>query len=206
MQVVTDYACKGPARVKAAEDCGSPGCHRPPIGTLQNSPRCQQHFLASCHAKLAEINRRIALKRLDGTEAEGIRAFLTECTRAAVSRALQADKLTNSERTQFLNIVLSSAQVLTQLRRSPRISRQVPLRLVGDPRTDPRIEDAVTEMVSKHGAMLSCKHPYAKGEIVDVMRLDTGHSAIARVAWHRPIGPAHHHVAVEILNRPNFWN
>jgi hypothetical protein len=186
--------------------CASHGCQRPPVTRLQDRARCQEHFLAACNTRLAEISQLIDSKRLDGSEGEEIRTFLAECTGAAVSRALESDRLSNRQRAEFLHIVLSSAQVLMRLRRSPRVERKIPLRLVGDPRTNPRIEDAMTQTVSKHGAMLSCEHPYTKGQIVDVMRLDTGRSAIARVAWHRPIGPAHHHVAVEVLNRTDFWN
>jgi len=162
--------------------------------------------LAACHTRLDEIRQLIDSKQLSGTEGEEIRTFLADCTGTAVSRAVESDRLNNRQRAEFLHIVLSSAQLLMRLRRSPRVERKIPLRLVGDPKTNPRIEDAMTQTVSKHGAMVSCEYPYMKGQIVDVMRLDTGRSAIARVAWHRPLGPAHHQVAVEILNRGNFWN
>jgi hypothetical protein len=189
----------------AVARCEHSGCLKPPVATLQKAAHCQEHFLAACHTRLAEIGELVKQKRLEGSEGEEIRTFLADCTSAAVTRGLQANTLSNWERAQFLHIVLSSAQVLMHLRRSPRIERKVPLRLVGDPRTDPRIEDAMTETISKHGAMFRCEHPYVKGEILDIVRLDTGRSAIARVAWHKPMGPAHHHVAVEILNKPNFW-
>jgi PilZ domain len=189
----------------SAPRCVFPGCQKTPVARLQDNARCQEHFLAACHTRLAEISHLIDRKRLDGTEAQEIRSFLAECTSTAVSRALESDKLNNRQRAEFLHIVLTSAQVLMRLRRSARVERQIPLRLVGDPRTNPRIEDAMTETVSKHGAMVSCEHPYTKGQIVDVVRLDTGRSAIARIAWHRPLGPAQHQVAVEILNRTNFW-
>jgi PilZ domain len=186
--------------------CALRGCQRAPVARLKGSARCQEHFLAACNTRLTQINRLIDGKKLDGTEAEEVRSFLTECTSTVVSRALDADKLNNRQRAEFLQIVLASAQVLMRLRRSPRVERQIPLRLVGDPRTNPRVEDAMTHTVSKHGAMVSCEYPYTKGQIVDVVRLDTGRSAIARVAWHQPLGPAQHQIAVEILNRTNFWN
>jgi hypothetical protein len=203
---VLNHSRKIVSRPASATRCDSQGCQKASTGKLQDSSLCQEHFLAACHSRLAAISELVAQKRLDGTEAEEIRDFLTECTSGAVSQGLQPARLSNSQRARLLHIILSSAQVLMHLRRSPRIPRQVPLRLVGDPRTDPRVEDAMTQTVSQHGAMFRCEHPYTKGEILDIVRLDTGRSAIARVAWHQPIGPAHHHVAVEILNRSNFWN
>jgi hypothetical protein len=204
--VVLEHAPSMARPLHSAARCVSPGCQKAPVARLQDNARCQEHFLAACHSRLAQISQLIDRKKLDGTEAEEIRSFLGECTSTAVSRALESDKLSNRQRAEFLQIVLASAQVLMRLRRSPRVERQIPLRLVGDPRTNPRIEDAMTHTVSKHGAMVSCEHPYTKGQILDVVRLDTGRSAIARVAWHRPLGPAQHQVAVEILNRTNFWS
>jgi hypothetical protein len=185
--------------------CASPGCQKPTVVTLQDCSRCQEHFLAACRSTLAEITQLVDRKVLDNAKIEAMRSFLSECTTAAVSQALETNHMSNLQRAEFLHILLSSAQVLLRLRRSPRVERKIPLRLIGDPRTNPRIEDAMTQTVSKHGAMVSCEHPYTKGQIVDVMRLDTGRSAIARVAWHRPIGPANHQVAVEVINRANFW-
>jgi hypothetical protein len=203
---VLEYAPSVTKFHQSTFSCALPGCERAPVARLQGSSRCQEHFLAACNTRLAEISRLIDQKELDGTEAEEIRGFLAECTSAAVSRALETDKLNNRQRAEFLQIVLACAEVLMRLRRSPRVERQIPLRLVGDPRTNPRVEDTMTHTVSKHGAMVSCEYPYTKGQIVDVVRLDTGRSAIARVAWHRPLGPAQHQIAFEILNRTNFWN
>jgi hypothetical protein len=190
----------------AVDPCNHPDCGSPAIAILENSSLCQPHFLTACYARLDKINQLVEQKKLGAAELKTIRAFVAECTSAAVSRALRACELSNRERAQLLDIVVSAAQILTRLRRSPRVAQRVPLRLLGDPLTDPRIEDAVTQTVSKHGAMLRCGYPYAKGEIMDIVRLDTGSTAIARVAWHKPVAPGQHTVAIEILNRTNFWN
>jgi hypothetical protein len=189
-----------------ADSCSHPDCAKAAITALEGNFLCQHHFAAVCYSKINEITEMMEQKRLGAAELKTIRAFVAECTGAAVSRALQAKELNNRERAQILDIVVSAAQILTRIRRSPRVGQRVPLRLLGDPLSDPRIEDIVTQTVSKHGAMFKCAHPYVKGEIMDVIRLDTGHTAIARVAWHKPIAPGHHNVAIEILNRANFWN
>lgn len=186
--------------------CNHPHCRKPSITFLENNSWCQSHFVAACYARLDEINELLKQKKLGDTELRTIHAFVEECTGPAVSHALRARDLNNRDRARHLDIVVSAAQILTRLRRGPRIELQVPLRLLGDPLADPRVEDTVTQTVSKHGAMFSCGSPYTKGEIMDIVRLDTGHTAIARVAWHRPIAPGEHSVAIEILNCPNFWS
>jgi hypothetical protein len=204
--VVRDGSCTNSECRSAVDRCNYRDCGKPPITILEGSALCQPHFFAACYSRLDEITQLVEQKRLGATELKTIRAFVTECTGAAVSRALRAQGLNNRERAQLLDIVVSAAQILTRLRRSPRVGQRIPLRLLGDPLTDPRIEDTVTQAVSKHGAMFRCGHPYAKGEVMDIVRLDTGHTAIARVAWHKPIAPGQHNVAIEILNSTNFWN
>jgi hypothetical protein len=204
--VARDGSCTKSKCESAVDRCNHRDCGKPSITTLEGSSLCQPHFFAACYARLDEITQLVEQKKLGATELKTIQAFVAECTGAAVSRALRAQELNNRERAQLLDIVVSAAQILTRLRRSPRVGQRVPLRLLGDPLTDPRIEDTVTQTVSKHGAMFRCGHPYAKGEIMDIVRLDTGHTAIARVAWHKPIAPGQHNVAIEILNRTNFWN
>ena len=190
----------------AADRCHHSACEKPSITALEGRSLCLPHFFAVCYARLKEFTQRVEQKKLGATELKTIRAFVAECTGAAVSRALRPQDLNNQERTQLLDIVVSAAYILTRLRRGPRVSQRVPLRLLGDPLTDPRIEDTFTQTVSKHGAMFQCACPYAKGQIMDVVRLDTGRTAIARVAWHKPIAPGQHNVAIEILNSTNFWN
>jgi len=173
---------------------------------LEDSSLCQPHFVATCRARFDEITQLVEQKKLGATELSTIRAFLAACTGAATARALHARELNNQERAQLLEIALSAAQILTRLRRSPRVDQQIPLRLLGDALTNPRVENTITQTLSKHGAMFSCGHPYGRGEIMDIVRLDTGHTAIARVAWHKPIAPGQHSVAIEILNSTSFWN
>ncbi len=128
------------------------------------------------------------------------------CTDAATSRVLRARELNNRERAQLLEMTLSAAQILTRFRRSPRVDQQIPLRLLGDALTNPRVENTIAQTLSKHGAMFSCRYPYGRGEIMDMIRIDTGHTAIARVLWHKPIAPGQHSAAIEILNSASFWN
>lgn len=206
LQVAQGHSHAKPECQPAVDRCNHPDCRKPTITTLESNSLRHSHFVAACYARLDEIIQLVEQKKLGVAELETIRAFVAECTGAAVSRALRAHELNNRERAQLLDVVLSAAQILTRLRRSPRVGQRIPIRLLGDFLTDPRIEATVTQTVSKHGAMFNCAHPYVKGEIMDVVRLDTGHTAIARVAWHKPIAPGQHSVAIEILNSTNFWS
>ena len=206
MQTVPDHSRAKLECQPAVDRCNHPDCRKPSITTLEDSSLCQPHFVATCRARFDEITQLVEQKKLGATELSTIRAFLAACTGAATARALHARELNNQERAQLLEIALSAAQILTRLRRSPRVDQQIPLRLLGDALTNPRVENTITQTLSKHGAMFSCGHPYGRGEIMDIVRLDTGHTAIARVAWHKPIAPGQHSVAIEILNSTSFWN
>jgi len=131
---------------------------------------------------------------------------LTECMRQVASEALWALQLNNLERSRLLHILLIASELTGQLRRSGRVPRLVPVRLINEPERETWVEDTVTQDLSKHGAMLRCTHPYAKGETLGLVRLDTGDRAIARVVWRKRDKFAQHKMAVEILNDSNFWH
>jgi|HubBroStandDraft_2_1064218.scaffolds.fasta_scaffold16760_5 hypothetical protein len=206
MQLPQNSSRSMPIIPSAPQLCEYPGCRRPSFAQFEHNPQCQPHFIAACYEKLDEAAHLVKENKLGSKDLVTIRAFVEECAASAGSCSSQAHDLNNLRRAQLLDIVIAAAQLLTQMRRSPRVAKQVPLRLLGDPVSDPRIEDTVTQTVSQHGAMFEATCPYTRGEIVDIVRLDTGRSAIARIAWHQPVGPSQHRVAVEVLNRSNFWN
>lgn len=186
--------------------CSRIGCGRKSEAALVSKQFCRRHFIDACYVRLDEIAEQIRQKKLHGSVPESVRSFLAECASQVTSEALRARQLNNLERSRFLHILLFAAELMNQLRRSGRIPRLVPVRLINDPQSDTWIEDTVTQDLSKHGAMVRCTHPYTKGETLGLMRLDTGDRAIARVVWRERDKFAQHKVAVEILNCPNFWN
>jgi len=202
VRIAPDHSCAKLECQPAVDRCS----RKPSITTLENSSLCQPHFVATCSARFDEITQLVEQKKLGVTELGTIRAFAAACIDAATSRALRARELNNRERAQLLEIALSAALILTRLRRSPRVDQQIPLRLLGDALTNPRVENTIAQTLSKHGAMFSCRYPYGRGEIMDMIRIDTGHTAIARVLWHKPIAPGQHSAAIEILNSASFWN
>jgi len=173
---------------------------------LENKHLCRKHFIEACYARLDEIDELVRQRKLCESVSESLRHFLTECTREVTSEALCAPQLDNLERSRLLHILLLAADLTCRLRRSERVPSLVPVRLINDPEKETWIEDTVTQNLSKHGAMLRCTHPYASGETLALVRLDTGDRAIVRVVWRKQDKFAQHKVAVEILNYSNFWH
>lgn len=186
--------------------CSHVGCGRTSEAILEGKHFCRRHFIETCYMKLDKIAGQIRKKELRGCTPETILSFLSECTGQVASDALCTSQLNNLERSRLLDILLFACDLVNQLRRSGRIPRLVPVRLINGQQKDTWIEDTVTQDLSKHGAMLRCTHPYATGETLGLVRLDTGDRAIARVVWRERDRFAQHKVAVEILNRSNFWN
>ena len=186
--------------------CAHSGCGSISEATLENKKLCRKHFIETCYARLDEVTEQIKQKKVRGFASESVRHFLAECTRQVASEALRAPQLSNLERSRLLHILLLASELTHHLRRSERVSRLVPVRLINQPQEEAWVEDTVTQDLSKHGAMLRCTHPYAKGETLGLVRLDTGDRAIARVVWRKQDKFAQHKVAVEILNYSNFWH
>lgn len=186
--------------------CSRTSCGQTSEAALERNQLCRRHFIETCYARLDEIAGQIRQKELDGSTPESVRSFLAECTTQVASDALSRRPWNNLERSRLLDILFFACDLVSQLRRSGRIPRLVPVRLINSPLTDTWIEDTVTEDLSKHGAMLRCTHSHANGETLGLVRLDTGDRAIARVVWRERDRFSQHKVAVEILNCSNFWN
>jgi hypothetical protein len=186
--------------------CSRAGCLSSSEWQLEDQTLCKEHFIEHCYAKLDEIAKRIKQKVLKGQASVEDRHFLAECTSQVASAALRTSELNNQDRAKLLHILVFANELIGQLRRSERIAKLVPVRLITSPLGEPWVEETVTQDLSKHGVMLRCTRPHNRGETLQVVRLDTGHSAIARVVWRQYDKFSQYKVALEILNTPNFWN
>jgi hypothetical protein len=186
--------------------CSRAGCGGSSELKLETEQLCLGHFVNSCYSRLDQIAERLKQKRINGAAPAADRNFLAECTRQVATVALRASQLNNEDRARLLHILVFANELIGQLRRSERIPRLLPVRLITRPHAAPWIEETVTQDLSKHGVMLRCTKPHNRGEMLEVVRLDTGHSAIARVVWGQYDKFSQYKVALEILNTPNFWN
>jgi PilZ domain len=192
--------------VNTVPHCSRAGCNALAELKLASEKLCLGHFVSNCYSRLDEIAEGVKHKRLNGPAPMADRNFLAECTRQVATAALRSEELNNQDRARLLHILLFANELISQLRRSERIARLVPVRLITRPHAAPWIEETVTQDLSKHGVMLRCTKPHNRGEMLEVVRLDTGRSAIARVVWRQYDKFSQYKVALEILNTPNFWN
>ena len=130
---------------------------------------------------------------------------LAEIADEAARLGLNADDLTNLERAQLMDILLSAAHLSGQLRRSPRKRTSIPVRLRYEGPGPAWEEETVTQELSRHGALLVCRHPAEPGEDLTLVRIDTGRQARTRVAWCGPRREGAQRLGIEILGIANFW-
>ncbi len=101
---------------------------------------------------------------------------------------------------------LRATDLSCRLRQSQRLAASIPVELRCEEPGGAWEEETQTKQISRYGALLKCQHPVRAGEILLVVRLDTGRQAQARVARRqRKIGGVQE-IGIEFLDRDNFWN
>ena len=66
-------------------------------------------------------------------------------------------------------------------------------------------EETKTQFVSRHGALVQCRHAARVDQTVMVKRLDTGQRDKARVAWSREKSAGNYELGIEFPENENFW-
>ena len=135
-----------------------------------------------------------------------MRQFIEECVRQAADIAQNATDLDNLERAQLLDVLLWAGELTSKLRRSPRKPIRIPVRLCSEKPGRAWEEETETQILSRYGAMLECERAIDTGEDLEIVRLDTGRRAPARVVWHRRKGPQRFAVGIAFRTFENFWN
>jgi hypothetical protein len=67
-------------------------------------------------------------------------------------------------------------------------------------------EDTQTQMLSRHGAAIECRHAVQTGEVLAIIRRDNGKRVNARVAYSKYSPSGDREIGVELLDNENFWN
>src|SRR6266566_2607039 len=168
------------------EQCGVKGCDQAAGATLEGEALCRAHFISACYAQLERYDEMQKARRLSVSDAESARRFINECSRDADEIEHATKDLDNLDRARLLHIILWSNELGRHLRRSPRKSASIPVRLCCDKLGSAWQEETQTLLLSRHGASLRCDHTAKPGEPVQLVRLDTGQEVQARVAWQRP--------------------
>ncbi len=192
--------------MKITEQCRASGCEQPGVASLESCPFCRDHFISTCYAQLEECTRRLQDQHSRYAESESVRQFLADCARGAADLAQVTERLDNLQRAQLLDILLWAGELSRRLRRSIRRPVSVRVHLRSEKLGRTWEEDAETQMLSRHGAMLECQHPVETGDILEVVQLDTGRQAQARVVWHRRKGSGRIEIGLAFPDSENFWN
>ena len=186
--------------------CAVSGCNEPKVGSLDFRPLCRTHFIATCYEQMEEYARLLEGRQFQGTSAETLRRFLTECTRQAADLAHSVGDLDNLERARLLDILQRATELGQHLRRSARKVMAVAIKLRYEKLGHGWEEDTLTRVLSYYGALIECRHPVEIGDLLVLTRTDTGRKVRARVAWRRRRKNAPAEVGLEFLNCDNFWD
>jgi hypothetical protein len=185
--------------------CAFPECALSPVATLDSERLCRGHFISVCYERLDRYNEICKGTSPSVTETESMRRFIQESTRCADSIEYGDQNLDNLERAKLLHIILSASELGRHLRRSPRKVATIRIKLTSEKIGAIWEEETETVLVSRHGALVRCKHPAKAGETLHFKRADTGKEAYARVAWQRPLSDDDVRIGVEFLACENFW-
>lgn len=90
-------------------------------------------------------------------------------------------------------------------RRSPRKTASIPVWLRREAHARTWEEETETQILSRHGAGLQCRHAIESGASLVVVRKDTGQRASVRVSYCRYTADGSREIGIEFLNCDNFW-
>jgi len=187
------------------ELCKADNCGQASAVSLEGELFCLQHFLATCYTRIDQYDAMRKGPGLDAARTEIVRRFIHESSRIADELEHTAQGLDNLDRAKLLHIILSASELGRHLRRSPRKAAAIAVHLSSERLGATWEEDTETVLVSRHGALVRCKHPAKAGETLHLIRADTGKKATARVAWQRPMENDDVRIGVEFVTCDNFW-
>jgi hypothetical protein len=185
--------------------CSCSGCGQASEGCLDGEALCRAHFISSCYQRLDAYDEMRKGPGLSITDSESVRRFIHDCTRSADEIEHHARNLDNLDRAKLLHIILYASELGRHLRRSPRKIATIPVTISSERIGGAWEENTETLLLSRHGAMVSCKHAAKAGETIRLKREDTGQEIDARVAWQRSSANDELRVGVEFVASENFW-
>jgi len=161
---------------------------------------CLEHFIAACYEKLEVLSKNRHVWSVDGTAWESASQIIQECVQRAGDLSQQKSEISNLERARLLDISLWAAELSRQVRRSPRSPLATSVRLISERPGRHWEEETQTLDMSQHGARLPCQHAVEIGDILKVVRIDTGKKMEARVVWQRRIALGTQEIGIEFIN------
>jgi hypothetical protein len=187
------------------EHCSFDGCAEPVITSLDANVFCYQHFLTSSYRRLEAIAAQIRDPQFHQFKAEAAGRFLEDCMRTAADVACSGATPTNLERARILDVLLWASELHGRLRRGPRLPLRIAVLLRCETPGKAWEEKTETQVVSRYGAQLTCKHAVSGGDTLTCVRLDTGARTETRVVWARQQISGEMDLGIEFSKDTNFW-
>ena len=91
-------------------------------------------------------------------------------------------------------------------RRSPRRAASIPVWVRREGKGPTWEEETETQVLSRYGACLECRHAVEAGGILAILRRDNGQRVNGRVSYCRFNAKGHREIGIEFLNCDNFWD
>ena len=190
-------------RVVSPVKCSSEGCSDEVVASVENRGLCRKHFLANAYRQLETISAQIQDPRFHESHGEPAARFLEDCMRHAADIACAPAPPSNLERAQVLDVLLWASELHGRLRRSPRVSARVAVKLRSE--TQQWEERVETQLLSRHGFQLTCGHELNVEDVLICERLDVGWRTQVRVVWARRKETGATEAGFEFLKDENFW-
>jgi PilZ domain len=189
--------------VEIANRCSTPGCDQRPCTVFELRQMCLEHFISTCYEKLEAVSKDRHVWSFEGPEWESASHSIQECAQRAGDLSQQKSEISNLERARLLDIVLWAAELAREVRRSPRSTLAITVRLISERPGRSWEEETHTLDLSRHGARMKCQHAVKNADILKVVRIDTGKQMKARVVWLRQIVPGTQEIGIEFIDGDN---
>lgn len=199
------FSVMGGGDTQGGESCRFPGCGAALTARLEEEPYCVQHFISTCYARLDKCCEQLGGRRSSERIPEDMRAFLQACIEEATTLTRDPFHQNALERARLLDILYTASDLSGRMRRGPRRSESIAVRLLCQTRGRPWEEVIHTKKVSQYGAMLECQHLVKPEDWLSIERVDTGRRVRARLAWRGPAPGGQFSVGLEFLDADNFW-
>jgi hypothetical protein len=161
---------------------------------------CLEHFITACYEKLEALSKNRHLWSVNGTTPASTSHTIQECAERAGALSQQLPEISNLGRARLLDIALWAAELGRQVRRSPRSTFPVTIRLISERPGRYWEEETQTLDMGRYGARMKCRHATENDDILKVVRIDTGKQIEARVVWQRRTAPGTHEIGIEFID------
>ena len=135
-----------------AEHCNVAGCSQDVASSLGGEARCREHFISFCYAQQERYKGNPKAHGLRLEEEETIRRFVHVCSRQANEMEHATENLDNLERARLLVVIEEANDLGRHLRRGPRNTASIAVRLRCDTPGRTWEEDTETVTLSRYGA------------------------------------------------------